>query len=240
MRKFIFIGFLLLQLISFGQRLNFGFSFNMMSFFYAHFKEDVVFAKHSYRAYYVDRNQFSTGPAVNYNFLTNIDYGRFALGIEAGYYMENEALITKLDYPMAYDTFYSFYSKISYSGYTLSPVFCYILRNRRQFRLFTEAGLPYMFLNESLTREKLASGRSPTSGYWSNQDEMLTEYGLKHDFFSVLFGIGYRTSFISISARYVNKINSKSDPGSNLGYFTFNISSYLNFSKLKKHYIYIE
>ena len=240
MRKIIVLFLVFSQFTVIGQRLNFGLSFNFTSLYYSHFKEDVVFAKHSYRAYYVDKNQFSFGTSLHYNFLANVDFGRYSVSAEFGYFTQSDGLKTKLSYPIANNEFYDFYSKVSYMGYQITPVFNYLLTNKRQLRPYGEVGFPYMLMNESLTGEKIASSRKNGSAYWSNQDEMLTEYGLKHDYFNILLGVGYKMSILSFGIRYIHKINSKSDSETGLGYFTFNICIYTNFSKLKKHNIYID
>ena len=241
MRKILFSFLILSQLTVAGQRLNFGFGVSFFSLYKTHIKNDIVFGRHSYRAYYVDKNQFSLTSAYQYNFLTSIDYGRYIFTAEIGYYFQqNDGLKTKLSYPIANDQYWNYYSKISYTGYSLNPIISYVISTRHIFKLYGEVGIPFMILNESMVSEKIASERKNGSRYWSDQDEMISELGLTHDYFNLMVGIGYRMSVSSFSIRYINKLNTNADTGSNLGYFTFNISVLTNFSKLKKHYIYIE
>lgn len=239
-KKLILIFFLFSSLFVNGQRLNFGFGMNFMNLYSTHFKDDVVFAKHSYKAYYVKQNQFSFSGSYQMSFIANIDYGRYIFTTEFGYFFQNDGIRTKLSYPMAYDGFFNYYSKISYNGYSINPIVSYVLTNRRTLKLFAEIGLPYMILNKGLLKEKIAYGPKSTDSYLPNQNEMISEFGLNHDYFNVMLGIGYRLASGSFSLRYINKINSKHDTGSNIGYFTVNLSVFTNFSKLKKHYIYIE
>ena len=240
MRKIIFVFFLFSQLTVFSQRLNFGFGMSFFSLYNSHIKEDVVFAKHSYKAYYVKKNQFSTVFSFQYSFITSVDYGRFILSADFSYYTQSDGLVTKLSYPIANNEFSNYYSRISTTCFNLSPIVSYVLTNRHTLKLFVETGLPYTILNKSLVTEKIVYGEKSSESYLSNQDEMKNEFGLNHDYFNFMLGIGYRISSGSISIRYINKINSKSDYGNNLGYFTFNLSAFTNFSKLKKHYIYID
>ncbi len=173
--------------------------------------------------------------------MTTVDYGRYLFSAELGYFIQqNDGLKTKLSYPIGNNEFRNYYSKISYAGYSLSPIIGYVLNGRRSFKLYAEAGLPFVVLNESMVSEKIALARKSSTDSWSDQDEMTSEYGLTHDYLNWMAGIGYRISAGSMSIRYISKINNASDTGSRLGYFTLNITALTNFSKLKKHYIYIE
>ncbi len=239
-RKLILIFLFFSSIIANAQRLNFGFGMNFMNLYSTHFKENVVFARHSYKAYYVKQNQFSFSASYQFSFIANVDYGRYIFTTEFGYFFQNDGLRTKLSYPIGYNEFNDYYSKISFTGYSINPIVSYVITNRHTLKLFAEIGLPYAIQNRALLNEKIAYGPKSADTYMANQNEMISEFGLDHDYFNLMFGIGYRLATGSFGLRYVNKLNSKSDTESNLGYFTINISVFTNFSKLKKHYIYIE
>ncbi|MBI5540807.1 MAG: hypothetical protein HY951_12155 [Bacteroidia bacterium] len=244
-KKIIFsllIFVILFQLSANSQRLNFGFGFNFLGFYTTHFKENIVFADHSYKAYYVNKTQFSTAGAYQFNFLTNLDYGRSTFTLELGYFVMNDGLVTKLSYPVAGNNFENYYSKISYGGYCITPIVSNVFSSRRMFKLYAEAGLPFMILNKALMSETVSyeSRKGGSLTYLKDKNEMINEFGMTHDYFNILVGIGFKSSMFSISLRYINKINKINDPANNLGYFTLNMSVYTKFSKIKKHYLYIE
>lgn len=244
-RKIIFsllIFVILCQLSANAQRLNFGFGINFLGLYTSHFKENVVFADHSYKAYYVKKTQFSGAGAYQFNFLTNLDYGRSTFTLELGYFTMNDGIVTKLSYPVAGNSFENYYSKISYGGYCITPIVSNVFSSRRMFKLYAEAGLPYMMLSKGLMSETVSydSRKGGSLTYLKNKNEIINELGLTHDYFNILVGIGFKSSIFSISLRYINKINKIADPSNNIGYFTLNMSIYTKFSKLKKHYLYIE
>lgn len=240
MKRTIII-FLIFQAAAvYAQRLNFGFGVNYGALYFTHFKEDVVFAKHSFRAYYVEKNQTSLTSDLGYNFITCIDYGRFLYTVEAGYFTTGTSgLFTKLAYPVADENFNTYYSKITFGGYKLRPLIGFIVLPKRFFKLYAEAGITRVFLTQFLVNEELSNKKK--DGYvWRNQDEIKSELGLTENHLNAVIGAGFRTSFFSVGIRYENKLNKSYQPKNNLGQLTFYFSGYANFSKLKKHYIYVE
>lgn len=216
-----------------SQRLSFGFSYEFVSLNYTHFRKDYFFSNQSYRGYYLKKNQFSYAPTFKYSAIFNIDYGRYTFTGCAS--MTNSGGYKfAYSYPIANDQYVNYYSKIEFSTTEFSPSLSYSFFSKSFTRLFVESGFAYV-IPVNVT-EKMAVNKDFKS-YWSNRDELKTFMDLSKPYYNGLIGVGVRVFTFSFGLKYYFKLNNINTIY--YSYFTMNMSAAVNFSKLRKHYIYI-